>query len=160
MGRLQKRKENRNTVKNITMGRSQARTEKRNKVKSLTKMIQRAGGKFLDDDGMINEQFLIKNQDILDWYQVSSTQRMSNSFIVRFAKKLNWSQMLNNENIVFDVDFIDEFAEFIDWRGLKKNGLITDEIKEKFADIIEKNIPPTSFSCYASGTTTVDYYRH
>ncbi len=142
------------------MGRSQTRANKRNKVKSLTKMIKRAGGNFLDEDGMINEKFLIKNQDILDWYQVSATQRMSNSFIIRFAKKLNWSQMLNNPNIVFDVDFIDEFAEFIDWRGLKNNGLITDKIKKKFADIIEKKIPTTSFSCFASGTTTTDYYRH
>ncbi len=135
--------------------RIQRRAKERTNKKTLLRRLKNSKGLFYDSEGHIEEYFLIKNHDILDWNKVSKTQKMSKNFISRFSNKINWNILHENPHIKFDEEFIEEFIEFVNWSILKEKKMIPNEIEEKFKDFIQKKLYPNNdIFNIVSGTTS------
>ena len=51
----------------------------------------------------LSEDFIRQNKDDVDWYEISYHQKLSKEFIIEFVDKINFNQILLNQNICKDV---------------------------------------------------------
>jgi len=85
----------------------------------------------IDYTKTLSEEFIRENKDIIDlinWYNISKYQKLSENFIREFKNKVDWDNISYYQKL--SENFIREFQGKINWKCLlKKYGYNLFEIK-------------------------------
>ena len=71
------------------------------------------------------------------WKSISSGFPLTHQMLKKWCKMLDWVNVSNNTNILWTIDMLEEFKEFVDWKklsSLENVRLFQPIIIEKFKD--------------------------
>jgi hypothetical protein len=86
---------------------------------------------------VLSEEFMEKNSDNLDWFDISRYQKLSEEFIERHSDKLNWFDISICQKL--SEEFIEKYSDKVDWDWISTYQKLSKEFMEKFSDKFSTN---------------------
>lgn len=83
----------------------------------------------------LNEDFISKYADKLNWYYISQKPYLTNAFVKKHKKYINWNQFVMHHKLS-DI-FMIEMQEYIDFSVAIKYQIIPESLIRKYADKID-----------------------
>ena len=80
----------------------------------------------------LNIEEIRKNPELVDWYNISISQKLSEGFIREFKDKVNWNSISISQKL--SEGFIREFQDKVDWFYISKHQKLSEEFIREFQD--------------------------
>ena len=81
---------------------------------------------------MHSEEYIRANIDKINWFSISSNQKLSEYFIREFKDKVKWNNISRFQKL--SEDFIREFQDEVHWYSISKYHTLTEDFIREFKD--------------------------